>query len=279
MNWSKAKNILILAFLVTNLILGVNLYRAHKSNEEPSALSESYKNQVFELLENNDITLVAELPPISEKLTKAIIEYELYQPEQIAKRFFANPSRQPIDDRVLFVQGEEELEIINNKELVYKNNSPDLIYKTMDEKTALNLAEEFLKEKGLYDSDSDQLYLGKTDMSYDLLYTKSVDGVLVENSKMTFGIDRRGIFEFTRLWVESVELELEKEAVLEDPLEALLKLMTEPDLGKVTIIDLRPCYYLGPGKNESIDYDNAKRGEGNPAWRILLSDGRKYFYE
>jgi hypothetical protein len=42
---------------------------------------------------------------------------------------------------------------------------------------------------------------------------------------------------------------------------------------------LRPCYYLGPGKNESIDYDNAKRGEGNPAWRILLSDGRKYFYE
>lgn len=279
MNWSKAKNILIMAFLVTNLILGINLYRMHQLNEKPREYSEVYRNQVFEILNNNDITLATELPPIREDLTAAIVEYQLYKPEQIAKRFFENPSRQPIEDRILFVQGSEELEIINNKELVYKNNSPNLIYETMDENTALTLAEEFLRDRGLYDENADQLYLGKTDMSYELLYTKTYEGVLVEESKMTFGIDRRGIFEFTRLWIEDVKPNLEKPVVLEDPLEALLKLMTEAKLGKTTIIDLRPCYYLGRGKNKVIDYNNAKRGEGTLAWRVLLSDGRKYFYE
>lgn len=278
MNWSRAKTILILAFLVTNIILGISIIKETNNGITNNEADTQYYQEVMKILDKKQLKIRSDLPQAKVSMQNATVEYEIYEPNLIASYFFEEPTEKIDEDRISFVEGKEQLEIINSKELFYTNKSVENNYESLNSSKAFDIADEFLKKRQLYDENARKTYIREVDGTYHLLYTKLIDEILVEESSMKFSINQSGVFEFSRLWIDGVEPKGEM-IELGDPIEVLLKFLSEDDIENLEIIDLQPCYYFGPGKNNIVDYKNAKRGEGIPSWRILLSNGSKYFFE
>lgn len=278
MNWSRAKTILILAFLVTNIILGYSIYNENEKLKITENLNNQYYEEVIKTLEVKNIKLKTNLPNIREEMQNATVEYQLYQPKIVAGYFFEEPQITEIEDKVIFQKNSEKLEVINNKELVYVKQVDEKLNEEITPNQAFEIADKFLKQHNFEDLETKKVHINSQNGRHKLIYTKTINDKLVEESKMEFVVSSQGVLNFDRIWISDVVLKKEI-VILEDPIESLLKLLSEDNIENTEIIDLQACYYFGPGKDKLIDYKDAKKGEGIPAWRILLSDGRKYFFE
>lgn len=278
MNWSKAKNVLIMAFLITNILLVYGILSDKLGKEESKLSDQVFYANVVKMLEEKQIKMLVPLPENVAPMGKVTVEYDLFRDDEIANRFLKEYTKQEIEDKIFYVDGLEELAILNSKELLYTNNNNSMIYKDLAADKLFEIADEFLKKRGLYDEQVKKIFVKKTGGSYKLLYTKVIDGFAYEEAYMKFDIDSRGVYKFQRLWINKIDYQ-PAEIKMTDPSEALLRLLYYPNIEQTDIIDLSPCYYFGGSKNNVIDYKNAKKGEAVPVWRIILSNGEKYFFE
>lgn len=279
MNWSKAKNVLILAFLITNTLLIYGIF-SDRFTEDTSGISDlKFYSNVEQMLLTRNIHVLAEVPKHIPNMNKVTISYELFRDDKIAESFFDEYTKREIEDELFYVSGLEELSIVNNKELYYINNKDSKTYTELYDEKLFQIADDFLKKRELYDENVKKIFIKKVGKSYKLLYTKEIEGYAYEESYMKFDIDSRGVHKFERLWIDVVEKDVQTQTRLTDPSEALLRLMYQETVRNLDVLDISPCYYFGGNRNNIIDYKNAKKGEAVPVWRIVLSDGNKYFFE
>lgn len=78
MDWSKAKTILIIAFIVTNIVLGYALFNSQRIDEP--TLKEDFITDVAKLLKEKDITLNTAIPKEIPSLGIMTVEYEQRTP-------------------------------------------------------------------------------------------------------------------------------------------------------------------------------------------------------
>ncbi len=279
MDWSKAKNILIIAFIITNILLAYVLINSRTTNV-PIVGDDFIKDVKGFLLEKN-IKLAVDIPKNIPSLPLFRIKYEMYNPEDIAYRFLGKDyTTETIKGYEYYTNGNEKIAVKDSNEIIYENNNTNSIYNNLTPKKAEHLAKDFIKDKGFSDEDCKLSIINYEGQVYYVEYTKVIDGFYFEKSYMRFTISSYGITKFERYWIESAEPDESTTVTVMSAPRALLKLLTMEEAHGKTIEEIAICYYLDPQKHIGVnDPNNTKGGKTTPAWRIIFDDGTKIFLE
>lgn len=275
MDWSKAKTILIIAFIVTNILLGYVLLSSEKQVE--TTIKDSFVEDVIEILGRKDIKVNTDIPREIPSLNTLMVEYETIEPYEVNRNFFNGEGK--IENKeagIIEIGYEDEYLIITNKKiLLYANNKEEDKYSNLDEKKVIDLALDFLEDKKYDTSDMELSFIKRYGNSFNLEFTKLYNNRYLEKSNTTMVIDSRGVKKMERMWLNPME-EGEKFIYINTAPKALLSLLSIEETHGKTIEEISLCYYFDPTEQDFIDNpDEAKRGKTIPAWRVLFEDGTK----
>lgn len=277
MNWSKAKTILIIAFLVTNALLAIVLYS--EGNQEVSTTKESFIEDVIDILEKKDISLNTDIPDEMPSLNTLTVRYEMLDRFDVNKRFFDGKGdiEKINDDKFTISKDDETVTIENNKKLKYKNLRKSNGYDDLDKDRAKEMVNSFLEKRG-YDTTEMMLWRLELDENlnmYRMKYSKIYDERYLETAYTNVLLDREGVIELERLWLVPVS-EGETPIYINTAPKALLDLIGNEKVYGKTISDISLCYYFDPKKDQYIEEpEETKEGKSIPAWRIIFEDGTK----
>lgn len=279
MDWSKAKNILIIAFVITNLILGYVLIDNRASE---NATSGGNFNSVKEKLSGKNIEIdpETEIPLGKPSLSKLNVEYQVYDTSEITNLFLENSYEEnTYKDRYIYTSGDEKLIISdNNKKLIYTKKSEgeaEEKYLQLNEKKLNFLVNTFLDEKGFVGNDHKLFKYDFEDDTHILEYVQVYKGIYVEETRMKFEIDKTGVIRFERCWFNINGVE--NKVIVKEASNALISLLSEDNIKDKTIKEISLCYYFDSQIQDKIDSQNIMAGQAIPAWRVEFTDGTKKF--
>lgn len=278
MDWSKAKTILIIAFIITNIFI-VFVIINEKPIEEPTITNEFISN-VKELLEDKNIRVEASIPQEVAHLNSMIVEFEEANIQSLNKSYFDNKGHIKYDGSLNeVINGMESILVINNRLIIYENKLEMSRHKSLDMDKAIEIAQDFLKRGKFTTSDMKLTYANEEYGVFYLEYSKVYEDIFVERAYTNFQIDETGIRRFERLWLNEKELGDTKRYISTAP-KSLLNLLGMQEVHNNTITDISLCYYFDPEKHEYIEEPGkAKQGKAVPAWRIQFEDGYTVFID
>lgn len=281
MDWSKAKNILIMAFIVTNIFLAYVLFVIEREYEEVTVKDELVTD-VVKLLEKEGIKVDTEIPRLIPKLPVISLEYEIYDPSEIIPRFLENYKEEQIENETIYTDGEKILEFKeNNKKIVYENN--ELRNNKENSKISLEKASEisrnFINEHGFDLKDIGLISHTEQEGIYKLEYRKAIENIVIEETKMTLEVSSKGVVSFERRWIQDVKRGRENLLTSSAP-KALLRLLTREEYYGKTIkeIDIRYFFNVDEYK-KSISFKDSTGGVATPTWRFIFEDGEELYLE
>lgn len=267
MDWSKAKNILIIAFIITNMILGLVLIN---KNNDINTSNEEFVNDVKNKLNEKGITIETDIPSKTPSQPMLTIEYEVYNLEEIANYLFDDYITRDIHGNLEYVSDNKILTTNNNdKKLIYENPNNEIIYSDLNEEKIEKIAKEFIENINLDTKDYRLGHYFVNNEGYNVGYIKVYGDKFVEETYMNFVIDNRGVKNFERFWVHSKGLN-EKKMDVKEASSALLKLLSDSENYNKIITDISLCYYFD---NSSVNLKDTIKGQGEPAWRVKFNDG------
>lgn len=273
MDWSKAKTILIVAFLVTNILLGLVLFSEEKQ-EEPT-IKQSFIEDVIEILGKKDIFLDTEISKEIPKLNTLNVEYEILSIDRINRDFFNGEGKSESNEKdVLKISKDSEaITIFNKKILRYENYNQKSLYKDLNKDKAKAIALEFLEDKNFKTSDMKLSFVKENNSSYILDFSKIYNERYLEIAYTTIEIDNSGVRTFERLWLNPLS-EGDTPIYISTAPKSILDLLSMEEVQGKTIIDISLCYYFEPSDYIEEPKD-AREGKSIPAWRVLFQDGYK----
>ncbi|WMM24757.1 two-component system regulatory protein YycI [Tissierella sp. MB52-C2] len=276
MDWSKAKTILIVAFIVTNMLLGFVLLSSERQTE--TTIKEGFIEDVTQILKDKNIFLDTEISKEIPSLNTLIVEYEFVDSSKINNTFFQGQGIIESDEQSLteIVHKDEKILITNKKTLVYENKSNTENYKDLDEEKAKNIALEFLQERRYNISDMELSYILLKDDSYYLEFSKSYKDRYLEKSYTNIEVNKTGVKKLERIWLNVLE-ERDTLIYIGTAPKSILSLLSMKEVYGKTIKDISLCYYFEPTDHNDYvkDLKEAKKGKTMPAWRVLFNDGYK----
>lgn len=279
MDWSKAKSILIVAFIVTNLLLGYVLFINEKQID--ATIKEDFINDATRLLNNKNIVVGTEIPRINPSLYGLTVEYELMDSTSLNRNFFLNEGNiiRKGEGLIEIESGNEHLTIINKKLLIYESENIEEKYNISNEEEAVTLAMEFLQENK-YDISDMKLSYAKFDKgTFYLEFSKMYGDIYLESAFTNIRVDNTGIKKLERTWLNVKEVGETPIYISSAPKSILGLLSMEEVYGKV-IKDISLCYYFEPEKHDYVQKPKeAKQGNAIPAWRVQFEDGYKVFLD
>lgn len=275
MDWSKAKTILIVAFIITNIILGFVLFK--NTVESDRTLTAEFIEQSKEILQENNIKLNTEIPKYNPSLKTLIVEYEIIDLDRINRDYFGNEGKLSIGDsnNILLSYGSETVSIINQKILKYENTKEDVLYEKLDEDRVEAIAYKFLNNRRVDTEDMELSSIIQVDGVYKIRFSKIYKDRIIEKAYLNMEIDNTGVKTLDKLWVEVIN-EGDAEVYINTAPKALLNLISIDEARNKTIEKIDLIYYFDPEEHKYIeDPKKARKGRTIPAWRVLFSDGEK----
>lgn len=278
MDWSKAKTILIVAFIITNLFISIVIIN-NRPKGEPT-LSKDFIANVEKLLEEKNIYIETKIPEKIPYLNSMIVEFEKANSNLLNRSYFNNRGYiQHGESLSEIVSGLESILIINDRLIIYENKRESIKYDPLNMDKAIEIAQDFLKTGGFNTSDMKLTYAKEEGGVFYLEYSKVYENTFVERAYTNFQIDKRGVKRFERLWLNVKELGDTRIYISTAP-KTLLNLLGMKELYNKTITHISLCYYFEPEKHEYIEEPGeAKQGKAVPAWRIQFEDGYKIFID
>lgn len=286
MDWSKAKNILIIAFIVTNILLVFHLGRDVYFGGDIQIISDKYIQAVENHLNENGIKVKGELPKEILSMPVLMVKYKSVEPELIAKQLLGDSYKRTAEgvyeakDKILIVQG--------NKKITFKNFTSEAADYVLDEAEAEKIASAFLKEHGLYDHNlvMEQVYYGvvrEFDDAplYKLVYHQTYNGKFLGESYVNVYVNYRGVVGMESLLLET-ESNLESKKKIIPATEAVLRKMNDiikDNQGEILITNIEVGYYFNPAEIQDTDWEDIESGTAFPSWRIVLQNGKTYYVE
>jgi hypothetical protein len=278
LDWEKAKTILLIALIIVNLLIG-GIFLIERIEEKSHEFEEA---EVINKLNEKGIVLDVEIPTGNNELNGLVVEYEIYDANDINERFFdGEGSINYISEDIYEVSHENEVvTVINGKLLIYEGETEEnLDYEIMDlpnsSGRAIQIAMEFMKDRGFSTEDMELTFLSLTPEETYLSYSNIFDGNYLETSFTTFEIRDGKVFKMERTWLDVNKIE---DIVLKTvpAKKALLELLMREEVYGKTITDISICYYFDPEKQDYFSrYKEIVEGRTIPAWRIQFSDGYK----
>lgn len=276
MDWSKAKTVFIIAFIVINLILAYNLYGDSQIDEY--IVSEKLIDRSLELLGEKGITVNIEIPREMKAVASLTVDYEIKGVDQLNQDFFEGQGRLNNSDEssLEISRGIEKLIYQEGKKLIYKADLADdeLVYRDQTLEEADLMAKEFLKERGIEVLDMKLTYSDLEERGQRLVYSKLYNDIYVEDSYTEFLINPAGILSMERLWLRVVK-EGENPIYTDSTAKALLELVGREEAYNRQVVDINLCYYFNLDDSEFGEGLDAIKGRAMPTWRIQLDNGQK----
>ncbi|NLO25249.1 MAG: hypothetical protein GX114_03775 [Clostridiales bacterium] len=273
MDWGRAKTILIVAFIITNIFLAYNVWEAKYYGHRSERISDGGIGEVVEILAQRGIHVNVPVPKdiyTNEILT---VKYTEIDASQLIKTVYTGRNVHPIiqGDSVRYSEGGIVLEVKNNREVFYNNLS--LRHRprgTLTEEEAVSIAEEFLKDHGLYKSTMTIDSVVPEGDGYLLTFLQKYKDKLLEVSVVEMEITSCGVHSMHMLWLDPVRVEKSRKRI-SHAVDALIKVAGQKEILKripVGIDSIRLVHYF--------DWETAREGEAFPAWRICV-DGEAYY--
>lgn len=280
MDWSKAKTILIIAFIITNILLVYVIMGENHINNEPT-IKDEFIEDVMKLLKDKNITVSAQIPKDIPHLNAMTVEYENVNIQELNRNYFNNDGiiEQDGDDLAKIVKDDESILVINNRFIIYENKREREIYKDLDKDKAIQLSKEFINKGQFQTSDMELTFIKEDKGIFYLEYSKIYEDILVERTFTNFQIDKRGVKKFERLWLNEKDFG-EVEIYISTAPKSILTLLGMQEVYGKTITDISLCYYFDPEKHDYLgEPKDAKQGKAVPAWRVQFDDGYKIFID
>lgn len=279
MDWSKAKTILIISFIIVNVLLGLALM--NDKYEAETTVSEDFVQDSIRLLANKNISVDTELPREIPSLESLIVEYETYDISYLKEKFFQGEGEvSRLGEGLVEISDENKrLSILNDKHLIYTANSSNKAYDIDDEDEAVDLSKELLVDLGFDISDMVLSHVKRVDNIYHLEFSKVFKERFLESAFTNIQLDDTGIKKLERLWLNVIEIG-EIPIFISSAPKSILGLLSMKEVYGKNIKDISLCYYFDPEKHDYIQNPlQAKQGRAIPAWRIQFDDGYKVFID
>ncbi len=271
MNWNKAKSILLVCFLIIDAVL-LTMYM--KKNKDGGSLSIS-KDDAIEILKAQEININEKELKKGGEYKGYILKYYDFDLDKINKNFFNGEAE--IDDRYdlkLLTKDERSVSLSQGTLFSYMDASEEEKYPDMNMDKAIELANDFMREKELMIRGMvfDGAYLDED--SYQVHFAVKHDDIYLENSFINFTIDKRGVRRVDAMCLEYINTEDEL-FTLADVKDKILSIIDKPEVKGKTIDKVDMCYYLDQVTLDQASELKITRLRAVPHWRITFSDGYK----
>lgn len=279
MDWSKAKTILIISFIVVNVLLVLALVNTNEDIE--AYVSEDFVEDSIRLLSNKDISVSTEIPREIPSLQSLIVEYETFKTSEINEKFFDGNGKISIKgDGFIEIQNDnEKLTVLNSKLLIYESNKTDDSKILYSNDEAIGVATNYLMDLEYDTSDMKLSHIKKADGRYYLQFSKVYNDKYLESSFTNIQLDDTGVRKFERQWLNVIEVG-ETPIYISSAPKSILGLLSMNQVYGKTVKDISLSYYFEPEKHDYIQNPlEAKQGKTIPAWRIQFEDGYKVFID
>ncbi|WP_324825638.1 two-component system regulatory protein YycI [Sinanaerobacter sp. ZZT-01] len=242
MDWTKAKTILIIALLITNLIFLTSYFFTLK---QPNFVENDVTKNTEELLSAKKIYLEAEIP--KKTPTMAVLSVK------------SNELKNEIKQRAL------------------ENQRPLSENQTMDE-DYISLSKEFIENCGVYDENVEFQSIKKENSKIYVRFKNVYEKIPIEESYMVCIIEDGKVIDFQRKWFDAIGFGETKKKVITAS-NALIKFMVNKEEDKkssslegkaIQIKDISLVYWL-----YSYQLDHAvstSEDTAFPAWRITYNN-------
>ena len=271
MNWNKAKSILLVCFFI---IFAVLLTMYMKKNKDGGSLSIS-KDDAIEILKAQEININEKELKKGGEYKGYILKYYDFDLDKINKNFFNGEAE--LDDRYdlkLLTMGDKSVSLSQGTLFSYMDASDEEKYPDMSMDKAIELANDFMRDKELMIRGMvfDGAYLDED--SYQVHFAVKHDDIYLENSFINFTIDKRGVRRVDAMCLEYINTEDEL-FTLADVKDKILSIIDKPEVKGKTIDKVDMCYYLDQVTLDQASELKITRLRAVPHWRITFSDGYK----
>ncbi|MBU5676364.1 two-component system regulatory protein YycI [Alkaliphilus sp. MSJ-5] len=295
MDWSKAKNILIVAFIATNIFLIYNVQSRLFRQEEMQLINDKYISNVEQHLNDNNIELDAHIPREIISLPILVVRYKTFDSDNTAKSFLGKDYEKQIptlEDKILkreiFKSADKELIVESSKRLTYKNMSPEKNNYSLNEKTVKKISNDFLKQYNLMGEDIElaQIYYGTEDefedeFVYKLVYNQTYKNKFLGESYIHVYVSNRGVIGFEAMLLEYEKTQQHKKQII-PATEALMRATStilKENEEPIIVKDIEIGYYFSPTYYMESDWKEIESGTAFPSWKITIQNGKTYFIE
>lgn len=279
MDWSKAKTILIISFIIVNVLLALALINVEQEVE--TIVSEDFIEDSIRLLANKEISVATEIPREIPSLESLSVEYEIFTTSELNDKFFEDEGKISIkgEGLVEVQKDDERLTIYNNKLIIYESNKIGEARDLRTEDDALDVATDFLVDLEYDVSDMKLSFIKEREGRYYLEFSKVYNEKYLESTFTNIQLDNTGIRKLERQWLNVIEVG-ETPIFISSAPKSILGLLSMNEVYGKTIRDIALCYYFDPVKHDYIQNPHeAKQGKAIPTWRIQFEDGYKVFID
>ncbi len=274
MDFKRSKKILIIALIITNIILFINIILKWQETRDDT-ISTSFIKKTEEILLTKGIKVDTKIPRIKGSLPSLSVEFENYNEGDLNSSFFNNKAiiTKPSTDRIELSRKDEYINLVNNRRILYENAKEENKYKIEGFKNVEEISKNFLINHGFDIRDIALSNYKEEGGKYYINYSKIYDDIVVESSYTNFIIDKRGVLSMDRLWLKVTE-KSNIEISLQSATKALLSLMDKDGVEGKTITKITECFYFNPEDQGYVeDITRATQGRAIPAWKIEFQDG------
>ncbi len=273
MDWGRAKTILIVAFIITNVFLAYNLWSSKYYGHRSERISSVNIDEVIEILDKKGVHVNAPIPKdiyTNEMLT---VEYSQINIGQLAETIYGERDVRPkaTAETIRYSEDGIVLEVKDNREIFYNNlglrDRPTVL---LTEQEGMDIAEDFLREHSLYRSTMIIDSIAPTDKGFSIFFAQKYKDTLLEVSILSMEVTSEGVRSMRMLWPEPVKAEKERKRI-SHAIDALIKVA-----GQRELLDERPVEVRSIKLIHYFDWDAAKGGETLPVWRICTDSGTYY---
>ncbi len=290
MDWTKAKTILIIAFLVTNIFLAAGLVRENTRQESP-VIDETYVAQTMSFLEDQGLVLETELSRNIPSLAPMTVEYVFFPAVETAQRFLGD--NWELVGENTFQNQQRQLTITNSKRLILQMFEPENPLQNMNEETIQSASRAFLEAHQLYAEglNLSQIYVGMVPEYHDeplhkLVYEQTYEGRFVGESYVHVYLNQQGIVAVEVLLLKNpseTEQTADPRTMIDAP-EALLRKLEEmlaenQQQLPVVVSRVEAGYYFPLASDPLTSWEAVASGTAVPAWKIVLKEGDTYYQE
>jgi len=282
MDWSKAKSILIVSFLILNLLLAYRLYLEPTLALASDGLSKEQIESIETMLQKHGVNLSTALPSAAPRVPIMHIQVHSYNEQEISKlktsilgpnAIQVSPNTLPFDDQLNFADGFKDLNITARGYVTYYNRdlqvSNDMI--TADEAKAIG--HEFFTERlgaptdFVFDSVS---YIEP--MGYRVDYVQTHKGSYVFPGYIMMIVKPSGVYAMWMCRLDITTQLLAKKTIITAH-EALLNLLSyRINAGESSALTI---HGVDMGFYDTI-YDAEQSWQIPPVWRVRSDAGDYY---
>ncbi|HZK25542.1 MAG TPA: two-component system regulatory protein YycI [Oscillospiraceae bacterium] len=267
MDLSKAKTLLILAFLSLNIFLGYKLWIAPQALHQGSVLTEEQLAQAKALIKEHGFELKTTLPKQIPRLALLNVSRLATDDSHWLAAFWGEEKVQSRreTDKTVYTAGQEALTILADGHLVYTNNLPGT-----SEANTRSLAERYLREWQLWQGNMKlDLAIPWGEHGYRYRFVQNYQGFPLFFSAIEVYL-AEGRPREVHLYQALPHGFSDKEATVISAQKAVETFMREAaEISNKSIIDISLGYY-------SLSYD-AERWESAPVWRIATQGGSESY--